>query len=129
MVVINVPSEIRFEAFVRCCELQKISHGLGMQAFLIMPVQRIPRYTLLLKELAKYAPSQELKQQFEEAMEQTIRSTKTINSSINSAQKNSRLLEIQDMFGMGNLAHPARRLEREGYLTKICHNGRKCRLC
>ena len=41
----------RFKAAVRVLELQPASKGLTLQALLVSTVQRLPRYTLLLREL------------------------------------------------------------------------------
>lgn len=44
----------QFKAFIRACEFQEACHGLDVRACLIQPVQRVPRYRLLLIELLKY---------------------------------------------------------------------------
>jgi hypothetical protein len=36
-------TRLDFAAFVRACELQEGCKGLNLRAYLIMPVQRIPR--------------------------------------------------------------------------------------
>ena len=43
-----------FKAFMRACEHQEACHGLDLRAYLIQPVQRVPRYRLLLIELLKH---------------------------------------------------------------------------
>ncbi len=43
-----------FKAFIRACEHQEACHGLDLRAYLIQPVQRVPRYRLLLIELLKH---------------------------------------------------------------------------
>lgn len=40
-------TRLDFAAFVRACELQEGCKGLNLRAYLIMPVQRIPRCVLL----------------------------------------------------------------------------------
>ena len=42
--------------FLRACELQPDCEGLDLNSYLIMPVQRIPRYKMLLAELMKRTP-------------------------------------------------------------------------
>lgn len=42
--------------FIRACELQTQCEGLDLNSHLIMPVQRIPRYKMLLAELIKLTP-------------------------------------------------------------------------
>lgn len=43
-----------FKAFVRACEHQEACHGLDLRAYLIQPVQRVPRYRLLIIQLLKH---------------------------------------------------------------------------
>jgi RhoGEF domain len=43
-----------FRAFIRACELQEGCRGLDLRSYLIQPVQRVPRYKLLLAELLKH---------------------------------------------------------------------------
>jgi hypothetical protein len=47
------------EAFVRFCEAMELRDGLdlGLEDLLIMPVQRLPRYVMLLESLLKYTPA------------------------------------------------------------------------
>jgi hypothetical protein len=47
-------THLEFRAFVRACELQEACHGLDLRSYLIQPVQRVPRYKLLLTELLKH---------------------------------------------------------------------------
>lgn len=117
--------DVRFAAFVKCAELQRDCHGLNLQAFLIMPVQRIPRYILLLKEMKKCSKKESEKKAIELAIEQIDKTTKNINTSIEHAERQARFLQLQEMFNMNDLCVPGRELLREGTLNKICHNGRK----
>ena len=50
-------NSVRMGAFIRAVELQEQAHGLQLASYLIMPVQRIPRYKMLLQELAKLTAS------------------------------------------------------------------------
>ena len=45
-----------FAAAVRVLELQPRTKGLNLQALLVSTVQRLPRYTLLLREILKHTP-------------------------------------------------------------------------
>ena len=48
-------SRPHFATAVRLCELQRASKGLRLPALLIKPVQRVPRYLLLLRDIGKRA--------------------------------------------------------------------------
>jgi hypothetical protein len=43
-------------SFLARCNKHPIRAGLTLKAFLIMPIQRIPRYRLLLEDLVKNTP-------------------------------------------------------------------------
>ena len=49
---------VRFKAAVRVLELQPSSKGLTLQALLVNTVQRLPRYTLLLKEILTHTTAE-----------------------------------------------------------------------
>ena len=61
-----------------CCQLQAVNQPL--QSYLIMPVQRLPRYRMLLAELLKYADkhSKDTKQ-LELALEKVAKIADEIN--------------------------------------------------
>ncbi|XP_013421379.1 uncharacterized protein LOC106181521 isoform X2 [Lingula anatina] len=44
----------RFRKVLKTCQKQPSCEGLDLTAFLLTPIQRIPRYVLLLKQLRKY---------------------------------------------------------------------------
>ncbi|KAI6661568.1 hypothetical protein LOD99_13441 [Oopsacas minuta] len=46
-----------FRGFIRACMESPSCRGLDLCAFLLTPIQRLPRYLLLLKELIKYTDS------------------------------------------------------------------------
>ena len=49
----------KFLAFLNEC--RSALHEMDMESYLIMPVQRVPRYVLLLKELVRSTPSDDPK--------------------------------------------------------------------
>eukprot|EP01132_Coremiostelium_polycephalum_P002890 gene2890-3592_t len=44
-----------FDSFLSKCLLKPASKGLNLQSYLIMPIQRIPRYRLLLEQIIKFS--------------------------------------------------------------------------
>jgi CRP-like cAMP-binding protein len=52
----NLKQNKAFRAFCDACAANELSAGLPLNAYLIMPIQRSPRYVLLLGELVKSTP-------------------------------------------------------------------------
>mmetsp|Transcript_2416 Transcript_2416/g.3706 ORF Transcript_2416/g.3706 Transcript_2416/m.3706 type:complete len:647 (+) Transcript_2416:234-2174(+) len=115
-------NDSRFAAFIACAELQKQCHGLNLQAFLIMPVQRGPRYELLLKEMLKQTKDESKRLLIQDALHTIVKVIKNIDHAA-SGQEN-KLIELQEAFKI-SLTEPARSFVRCGYLKKVCHSGRK----
>lgn len=51
-----VTSNRKFAEFLEKARADPRSLGMGIDSFLMEPVQRIPRYRMLLEELLKYTP-------------------------------------------------------------------------
>jgi FYVE/RhoGEF/PH domain-containing protein 5/6 len=115
---------IRFSAFIKCGELQQRCKGLTLSSFLILPVQRVPRYGLLVKESMKSSTDETAKRLLTNTLELTKTVAVVIDSRIEIEQRRARLVDIQSVLGIELLA-PAREFFRDGVLTKICHSGRK----
>ena len=61
---------------------QKEASGLDLASFLILPVQRLPRYVLLLKELQRYTPENHPEyKSLIDAIDHIARSLEIINES------------------------------------------------
>jgi hypothetical protein len=107
-------------------KLKKLN-GLDLMSYMIMPVQRVPRYVLLLRELRKFTPSSLPEFQ---ALNDALHKIKHIATHINDAKRQvenmSKLIEIQNRISgsMGTtLIAPHRRLIREGVLQTIENKG------
>eukprot|EP00026_Physarum_polycephalum_P008753 Phypoly_transcript_08853.p1 GENE.Phypoly_transcript_08853~~Phypoly_transcript_08853.p1 ORF type:complete len:430 (+),score=68.13 Phypoly_transcript_08853:131-1420(+) len=97
--------------------------SLRLPALLIMPIQRIPRYILLLTEIQKHTPKNhpDLDQ-----LTKSLAKVKEVADDINEAKRNaeslSRLYElttkIDDLEDLESLLIPTRRLEMEGDLKE-----------
>eukprot|EP01128_Nolandella_sp_AFSM9_P006703 TRINITY_DN350_c0_g3_i1.p1 TRINITY_DN350_c0_g3~~TRINITY_DN350_c0_g3_i1.p1 ORF type:complete len:1270 (+),score=401.91 TRINITY_DN350_c0_g3_i1:33-3842(+) len=71
--------------------------GLALQAYFIMPVQRLPRYVLLIRDLLKKTPPEH--QDFkalEEAAVEMGRAADTLNEKIREAESNVHFFQITD---------------------------------
>jgi len=104
------------------------SSGLDLMSYLIMPVQRIPRYLLLLKELLRFTgrghPELE---RLQLAFNKVQKIAQHINEQQRHVENMSVLLSIQNAIdgaslkgvAFGNLMAPTRRLLRTGILHKV----------
>ena len=117
------------EGFAKFLKKQRsVSEGMDLMSFLIMPVQRIPRYVLLLKELQKYTPATH---PHSASIDAAISKLSAIASFINETQRSqenaSLLLEFQNLIHELppeiQLFQPHRKLVRHGLLKLIKQEG------
>lgn len=94
---------------------------LPLDSLLIMPIQRIPRYRLLLEEVIKYTPEEHIDYK---DLCSALNLIKEIASFINERKRESenidKIAKIQmNIKGLSmNLAHPSRRLLKRGELIR-----------
>lgn len=115
---------IKFRAenskFVNFLAKQHQECGQPLESLLIMPIQRIPRYILLLKELIKnterYGPDLPV---LEKAFKAVSEIATKINSCKKAAEDGERILHLQNtLVGLSqDLISPGRVLVKEGNLT------------
>jgi len=102
---------------------------MGLSSFLIMPVQRVPRYILLLSELAKHtSPSHPDAADLQEAAQEMEKITHFLNTKKDEAEKRERLAALsEELFKtLGfNLAEAHRKLLREDNIS----SGERLILC
>ncbi|XP_038604571.1 proto-oncogene DBL isoform X2 [Tachyglossus aculeatus] len=67
--------------FFQECQ-KKLEHKLGLDSYLLKPVQRLTKYQLLLKELLKYSSSCEGVQELQEALIAMLDLLKSVNDSM-----------------------------------------------
>jgi len=102
-------------------EDQKSSTCLNLEAYLIMPVQRVPRYILLLKDLIKYTWKEHNDyDQLNRVMNNISATLTSINSTIDKEYITHarKMLEVEKSIDgkFETLVHPSRRFVREGPL-------------
>ncbi|XP_021332791.1 guanine nucleotide exchange factor DBS isoform X12 [Danio rerio] len=68
-------------AFFQECQ-KKLEHKLGLDSYLLKPVQRITKYQLLLKELLKYSKGCEGEEDLQEALSSILGILKAVNDSM-----------------------------------------------
>jgi len=115
-------------AFAEWLELAQKCENLSLESFLIMPVQRLPRYLLLLEELKrntdKNDPSME---DITEAHSKIQAMASALNTSLRQKDAQKKVQELEKKFdkddpryksSLGELATPTRILIKEGPLSK-----------
>ena len=109
------------------CKLQEKCEGMSLESFLIMPVQRLPRYLLLLQELIKRSESatsisDSSLADMLAAKEKISNIATSINASLHQKEAQLKVVQIQNRFERDSryqdLATPTRYLVREGPLKK-----------
>ncbi|KAM9983283.1 hypothetical protein ACTFIZ_000183 [Dictyostelium cf. discoideum] len=113
-------SNSNFEELVNTFEIFQDTHnGLDLYSYLIMPIQRIVRYILLLKEVIKYTPSTHPDyQMLQNAKENIKRVADHVNESKMAVENKRKISSIQDSIQnlQFNLMEKERTYIREGFL-------------
>mmetsp|Transcript_20022 Transcript_20022/g.60632 ORF Transcript_20022/g.60632 Transcript_20022/m.60632 type:complete len:619 (+) Transcript_20022:1010-2866(+) len=114
-------------AFIRACELQPTCHNKVLSDFLIQPVQRMPRYRLLLQQVLKATGNgyEEERELIRDALKKIEESTHTVNSQVHENEAREKVQQLKDEFGVPELVTPSRRFVKEGFLSKISRRGPK----
>jgi len=116
-----------FKKFQLSCQVQPVCAGLNLQSFLIMPIQRIPRYVLLLEDLVKATPVNHPDAENLRIAATTIRD---IASGLNEAKRDAdsinQVANIQyKIYGtFPSLMAPHRRYIREGDVSEVFDDGK-----
>lgn len=86
----------KFQAFLE--DLRERCNGASLMSYLIMPVQRIPRYVLFLRELLKKTlPSDPEYRALQEALHKVEETTKYVNEEKRAVENMTRLIDIQNL--------------------------------
>ncbi|XP_068187132.1 proto-oncogene DBL [Antennarius striatus] len=67
--------------FFQECQ-QKLDHKLGLDSYLLKPVQRLTKYQLLLKELLKHCTEEQYRCELQEALDSMLELLKSVNDSM-----------------------------------------------
>ncbi|XP_040855426.1 proto-oncogene DBL isoform X4 [Ochotona curzoniae] len=98
-------------AFFQECQ-RKLKHRLGLDSYLLKPVQRITKYQLLLKELLKFSKDCEGATQLKEALDTMLELLKSVNDSMHQISINGY---------MGNLNELGKMIMQGGFSVWIGH--------
>ncbi|XP_012520717.1 PREDICTED: proto-oncogene DBL isoform X2 [Propithecus coquereli] len=83
-------------AFFQECQ-RKLNHRLGLDSYLLKPVQRITKYQLLLKELLKYSKDCEGSAQLKEALDTMLDLLKSVNDSMHQIAINGYIGNLNEL--------------------------------
>ncbi|XP_039730721.1 proto-oncogene DBL isoform X1 [Pteropus medius] len=83
-------------AFFQECQ-RKLKHRLGLDSYLLKPVQRITKYQLLLKELLKYSKGCEGFEKLKEALDTVLDLLKSVNDSMHQAAINGYIGNLNEL--------------------------------
>lgn len=113
-------SRLGFTAFLEKCRARSGSDTL-FESFLIMPIQRIPRYKLLLERVVEYTPQNHPDQLFlTEAVNRVSFAASLINETVRHQENLETVLKTQTQFaGQLSLFTSDRRLIKAGKLIKM----------
>lgn len=116
-----------FQTMERECVMNPKSCNLNLASLLITPIQRIPRYKLLLTELLKHTPSNHPDhKQLTQAVELVGQVATHINDALRAAENRHEIIAIQDSFlGTHNLLEAHRKFIRKGKLMRVCRRSDK----
>jgi hypothetical protein len=123
---LTAKSPVGLASFIRAVELQQPCHGLRLMSFLIMPVQRIPRYKMLLVELLKVTPEHHPDYHTIKQALDIISSVATaLNNDIKNFEVRKRTIEVATQFETFELLTPSRMFVKQGVLKKVCRSAKK----
>ncbi|CAK6984531.1 FYVE%2C RhoGEF and PH domain-containing protein 4-like [Scomber scombrus] len=109
-----------FRCIVQDIESKEVCGSLTLQHHMLEPVQRVPRYEMLLSDYLKKLPKDNPDYKPAQKSLQTISMAAThSNSAIHKAESLKRLLEIYEMVGEEEVVNPTNEFLREGRLLKL----------
>jgi hypothetical protein len=121
---------VGFADFLKQVQSLPQSHGLVLQAFLVTPVQRIPRYKLLLEDMLKntekdHEDYEDLKNSLKLVSEVAL----FVNETIRDHEMMLQMLSIQrSLVGMKqDILIPGRKFMKRGRVQKICRRNHQPR--
>eukprot|EP00002_Diphylleia_rotans_P015717 TRINITY_DN3046_c0_g4_i3.p1 TRINITY_DN3046_c0_g4~~TRINITY_DN3046_c0_g4_i3.p1 ORF type:complete len:465 (+),score=82.54 TRINITY_DN3046_c0_g4_i3:80-1474(+) len=105
------------------------ARGLDFRSYLIMPVQRIPRYTLLFQDFLKATPPTHPDYNgIEQAFNAVKDVANRVNEGIREQENRNAILDIQNWFNPPlQLVESHRKFVKSGVLWKVCRKERKKR--
>ncbi|XP_043500397.1 FYVE, RhoGEF and PH domain-containing protein 4-like [Polistes fuscatus] len=99
--------------------------GRTLSSLLITPIQRVPRYKLLLKEVLKHTPNKHKEYNLLQAcLVEVEKAAVHINNLVAVNEDTKKLLNLQKCIVNGvNLVKPGRKILKQGNLMRVSRNG------
>jgi len=122
----NAEGQTAYSAFLDECAAanQEALKGRLLTDLLIMPIQRIPRYRLLLEELIKRSPAGDEVDSLEKGLASISDVANMINTSLHEFENRNAIVRVQAEFGNQQVfVAPHRKFVKEGTLSKMCRKG------
>ncbi|ALC44411.1 RhoGEF4 [Drosophila busckii] len=97
-----------------------------LNSLMIVPIQRVPRYKLLLEQVLLYtSPADQDYKLLKESVKEIEATASHINSCVEEQEITQYLIHIQNSLvnRTPNIVKPSRRVIKEGMLSKITHKG------
>ena len=111
------------DTFITKCEAHERCAGLLLRDHLIEPVQRVPRYEMLLKEMARHTPLDDPQRQgLLDAIRKVQEVAHDIDRTITEKERREKVSELSKSWGV-TFAAPSRIFVREGFLSDDAGNG------
>ncbi|GMT35386.1 hypothetical protein PFISCL1PPCAC_26683, partial [Pristionchus fissidentatus] len=115
--LITLSGNLKFRALIEKLESNVQAYGNKFMSLLVMPIQRIPRYVLLLKRLQEATDRDDEKDHLEKVLHEIEEITEYMEVCIRDYENTQKLLEIQDKIVIpGGVVVPGRRFVHEGTL-------------
>ena len=125
-----ISSNKKFASFLEKCRTSDERCAAGIESFMIIPVQRIPRYKLLLEELLKLlSPSAGDFEAIQRSLLKILEAAVEMNESIRQQVRKRAIVEvmmsIDSKYRINLLDNPDRRFLRSGFLKRQMRYGDK----
>ncbi|XP_056908555.1 FYVE, RhoGEF and PH domain-containing protein 4a isoform X4 [Takifugu flavidus] len=111
----------QFKATIQEIQSQEICGSLTLQHHMLEPVQRVPRYEMLLKDYLKKLPQDDPdRRDAEKSLEIIATAATHSNSAIRKSENLKKLLEIYEMLGEEeDIVNPSNEFIKEGHILKL----------
>ncbi|KAM4734233.1 FYVE, RhoGEF and PH domain-containing protein 4a isoform 2-T2 [Anableps anableps] len=111
----------QFKAVIQEIQSQEICGNLTLQHHMLEPVQRVPRYEMLLKDYLKKLPQDDPdRTDAEKSLEIIATAATHSNSAIRKSENLKKLMEIYEMLGEEeDIVHPSNEFIKEGHILKL----------
>ncbi|XP_075689997.1 FYVE, RhoGEF and PH domain-containing protein 3 [Rhinoderma darwinii] len=110
-----------FKEVIQTIQKEDVCGNLTLQHHMLEPVQRIPRYELLLKDYFKKLPEDSAdRKDAEKSLELISTAANHSNAAIRKMEKMHKLLEVYERLGgEEDIVNPANELIKEGHIHKL----------